>query len=878
MPVSPRLPRRLLLVPLVLAVSGTGASARAQTSNPGAYTHFEARQTHPIGLTPDGNRLLALNSTEGRLSVFDVSNPANPSPVLLAEIPVGLEPVSLRARTNDEVWVVNELSDSVSVVSLSLGVTVATLAADDEPADVVFAQDRAFISCARNNLLRVFDTVTHQELTTISLNGMQPRALAVTPDGTKVFAAFQLSGNRTTTLPPALAPPPPAPANPALPPAPKTGLIVPADDPRVPYTVLDRDVAEISVAESRVVDYYADAGTNLFDLAVDPATGALWIANTDARNLTRFEPALRGHFVDNRVSRLVPPQGEVRHHDLNSGVDYARLPNPEAQAAALAQPTALAFAPDGLSLWVAAFGSDRVARVSTADGAVLARVDVRPDGDGSGKMRGPRGLALHPSRDRLYVLNKLSDTLTVIDTAAPAAAAVLAETAVASHDPMPPAVRAGRGFLFDARLSGNGTASCASCHLDADVDGMAWDLGDPGGALVTVTGRNNSIHDLTPRPRVMHPMKGPMTTQTLRGMQSHRIFHWRGDRPSLQSFNPTFRDLMGGELLADADIDALAAYLLSLRHHPNPHRQLDRTLPPAFAGGNPARGRDLFNDHPKSHCVTCHALPTGSDENIDLMAEVGSSQPLKTVPLRTVYQRAQFDGSPGATTVTGYGLLHDGTGFRLPRGHFYVLDTLDTLQELDDVTAFLMCFDTGTAPTVGFSRTLTQSNADAPETAARLAILESQAAAAACDAVARGRLAGQWRQFLYDPTTRNYRLGTNGDPGLTRTQLLSLLGPGDALTFLGVPPDQGRRLGTDRDGDGLVDSAEPSPAVSIDQAGRAPRLSWPEDFDDWTLESETSLSTEWQPATEPRTRHDGRWQLVFPPSGPTHFFRLRRTW
>ena len=35
------------------------------------------------------------------------------APVLLSEVPVGLEPVSVRARTNGEAWVVNELSDSV---------------------------------------------------------------------------------------------------------------------------------------------------------------------------------------------------------------------------------------------------------------------------------------------------------------------------------------------------------------------------------------------------------------------------------------------------------------------------------------------------------------------------------------------------------------------------------------------------------------------------------------------------------------------------------------------------------------------------------------------------------------------------------------------
>ena len=280
--------------------------------------------------------------------------------------------------------------------------------------------------------------------------------------------------------------------------------------------------------------------------------------------------------------------GNISLHDLNPGIDYGQLPNPSALAASLAQPTSIVFSQDGARLWVAAFGSDRVAELSGADGSIVRRIDVRPSMADSRQMRGPRGLVLHPTRDRLYVMNKLSDTISVIDTAATATAPLLAETAVASHDPMPPLVRQGRGYLFDARLSGNGTGSCASCHLDTDRDGLAWDLGDPNGVMVTVNGKNNSIHDSTPRPRVMHPMKGPMTTQTLRGMQPHRIFHWRGDRPDIQSFNPTFRDLLGGSLISDDDMDALAAYLLSVRHHANPNRQLDRSLPPMLDNGSAA--------------------------------------------------------------------------------------------------------------------------------------------------------------------------------------------------------------------------------------------------------------------------------------------------
>src|SRR6187551_2835451 len=86
---------RLLPLPLAaLLLVTTASSARAQSA---AYVNFESHQTRPICLSPDGTRLFAVNTPDARLSVFDVSNPANPAPVLIAEIPVGLEPVSVNA-------------------------------------------------------------------------------------------------------------------------------------------------------------------------------------------------------------------------------------------------------------------------------------------------------------------------------------------------------------------------------------------------------------------------------------------------------------------------------------------------------------------------------------------------------------------------------------------------------------------------------------------------------------------------------------------------------------------------------------------------------------------------------------------------------------
>jgi len=842
------------------------------------YVHYEARHTHPVGLSPDGTRLFALNSPDARLSVFDVSDAANAQPVLIAEIPVGLEPVSLRARTNDEVWVVNELSDSISVVSVSGRKVLATLRAGDEPADVVFAQGKAFVSCARSNSVRVYDTASRAELVSLDVFGLYPRALAVNAAGTRVYAACLLSGNRTTILPHARAPLPPPPENPHLPDAPRTALIVPASDPRIDYTVLDHDVVEIHAETLEVLGHYGGAGTNLFDLALHPVTGDLWVANTEALNLIRFEPALRGHFVDNRLTKIALPSGTPEVFDLNAGLDYQTLPNAAALETALAQPTALVFAPDGSHAWVAAFGSDRVARVLT-DGSVTARVDVRPAG-GSGAMRGPRGLALHAGQQRLYVLNKLANTVTVIDTAT---AAVLSEVPAGSHDPMPLAVKHGRGFLFDARLSGNGTASCASCHLDADRDGLAWDLGDPGGEMVTVLGKNISAHDPADRPRTMHPMKGPMTTQTLRGLHDGTAaaapFHWRGDRPTLQSFNPTFDLLMGGGQLGEADINALADYLNSLRHHPNPHQNLDRTPPVFFELGSTTSGRNLFGIH-NNHCGVCHALPASTSHNIDLMHTVGSTQPVKDPSLALVYQKMNFFPQIGSVSLSGFGMLHDGTGSSLPTVHPYDLSELSNTQQFADVKAFVLTLDTGTAPAVGYEVTATAANRTTEPVQLDIVELENQAARGNCEVVVRGLLHGRQRQFYLDYAEEAYayRSDRAGEPLRDNAALLEMLQPGDALTWMGVPYGQGRRFGGDRDEDGILDADEPAPLPLITAPGGTLLLLWPREHPDWFAESSGTLSGPWSTVTRPRGTAGPFFSIEPLPAPGRGFFRLSRTW
>jgi len=798
----------LLLLAALLVLSGAGR-ALAQT----AYEHFESPQVHPARLTPDGTKLLVANTADSRLSVFSLASPQ--APTRLAEIPVGLEPVSVNARTNDEVWIVNSVSDSVSIVSLSQGLVVDTLLVGDEPADVVFAgsPQRAFVSVSRRNEVRVYDPSTRALVKTIPLQGNSPRALAVSPSGGSVYAAFALSGNRTTVIPASLAPPQPSPTNTSLPAPPQVGLIVDAKDPNwtsvVRYTVPDNDVVEINAGTLAVTRYFSRVGTVNLGLAVQPTTGTLYVANTEARNLVRFEPSLRGHIVDNRVTRITTGSTPaITAVDLNPGLDYSVLPNASARSTALAQPTDLVFESSGSFAWVAAFGTDRVARID-ANGAVVARVEVGPSTGATVNprtKRGPRGLALHGASGTLYVVNRISNTLSVVDTST---TAVVRELAVGAYDPSSTVIRQGRGFLYDAKLSGNGTASCASCHIDAELDMIAWDLGDRGGAMQTV------VDKVTGQTFNLHPMKGPMTTQTLKGLKGQDPLHWRGDKATFNDFNGAFAALMGGSQLTSTDMQAFTDFITTVRLAPNPNRNRDDTLPATFGGGDPRAGENTFlNEQFRSGltCNTCHTATTGgTNRSITPAAAIQESQDMKVAHLRNLYQKNGFRKTVGGTSVDGFGFIHDGSIATLDeflaQPVFGSFSTDPTRRA--NLTAYLLTFPTGMAPAVGYARTVSSANANTTAVSSDASLLQAQAQAGKIDLVVKGKVNGVVRGLYYNPLTRVYDVDASGAASLTWSQLQASAASGSShFTLLGVPPGTGVRMGIDRDADGILDANE----------------------------------------------------------------------
>jgi YVTN family beta-propeller protein len=535
-------------------------------------------------------------------------------------------------------------------------------------------------------------------------------------------------------------------------------------------------------------------------------------------------------------------------------------------------------------LYVAAFGSDRIAQVDPG-GSVLARIELCPTAPGSAadprNKRGPRGLALNAAAQRLYVLNRIANTICLIDTAANT---VLKEIPVGSYDPTPATIRQGRGFLYDAKLSGNGTMACAACHIDAEMDHLAWDLGDPGGDMVTnvVIIPDGSSGAFVTNTSAFHPMKGPMTTQTLRGLQGLDPLHWRGDRTNFLQFNVAFPALLGGAALSDADMAAYRDFINTIVYEPNPNQNLDRTYPTNFAGGDAQAGLNAFlftNYTGVLKCTQCHTAPPGpgSDRLIIISAALDESQDFKVPQLRAEYQKMRFNNAAGTNSLDGFGIVHDGTDpslqVFLSRPVFSSIRNNTTIK--NNLAAFVQCFDTGTAPAVGYTRTLSSNNVASVSATQDWSLLEAQAAVTNIDLIARGTLDGVRHGLLYQPLSGAYLTDTTNLPPLTHAQLVAKIQQGDSLTLMGVPPGSGRRLGVDRDEDGVLDGDVPAPSLGIWGNAGTLGVNWPYSAAGYNLETSSNLApTSWAGASDPvEIMHGLNW-ITNSPGPASKFYRL----
>jgi hypothetical protein len=194
---------------------------------------------------------------------------------------------------------------------------------------------------------------------------------------------------------------------------------------------------------------------------------------------------------------------------------------------------------------------------------------------------------------------------------------------------------------------------------------------------------------------------------------------------------------------------------------------------------------------------------------------IGEDQDLKVPQLRNLYKKTGFRDTTGAVNKRGFALLHDGSMDRISNllrtGHTAMFNFGSTQDSADanraDLEAFLLCFDTGIAPAVGFQVTFDGTNGADPLALGRRDTLKSQAEIGNIDLIAKGRVNGQPRGWLYLGGDQ-WEPDKAAQPAISTATLLALAGLGSEVTLSGVPPGCGTRIGIDRDGDGYLDGDE----------------------------------------------------------------------
>ena len=362
----------------------------------------------------------------------------------------------------------------------------------------------------------------------------------------------------------------------------------------VRFDLPDEDVFEIDADTLAELRSFTGVGTILFNMAVNPANGKLYVSNLESRNLTRFEgpgivggSTVQGHLAEARIA-IVSPTATVSRH-LNKHIDYSVLASdpgfdPSAKDHSLATPLGIAFSRgrrDGVRRrlrlgphrGVPGVGPrgrqlrPRCAESGLHRGARRRPRRTRPRRSTRASLRGDalrqRHLGDRP-RDAQRATAPRCSTTPSRRRSSPAGAS---STTPAS------ARRTARRPARPATSSGTSTRS-------------AWDLGNPDEAVTTnpipkeaarAVGIFPSPINGTGNVNDFHPMKGPMTTQTLRGLARSGAMHWRGDRSNGCLRN---RRLRRGALL----------------------RQLHRRLPGA------ARARDAAERAPRCRQFTDFAL------------------------------------------------------------------------------------------------------------------------------------------------------------------------------------------------------------------------------------------------------------------------------
>jgi YVTN family beta-propeller protein len=468
------------------------------------------------------------------------------------------------ARLLDELVAVR-LEDLSRAWSVPVGLEPVGLAVCRTPEG-----DRVVVANMGAHDASIVDVERREELVRV-MTGREPYGVASTPDGSRALVACRLSN-----------------------------MHIGAFD-----EVGESEVTIIDPVRTRVVMRQSLHSSHLSEsIAVVPQKAWVITPLVRVRNLVPITQVARGWVMSSglAISRTDSP-------------DVIQLPLDEANAF-YADPAGLAVHPDGSRAYLAAGGSDVVTVLdldrmaewlegaSERDKAraihhlelsydwIVARIPTRSN---------PRQVVLSPDGSRLYVGERLADTILVVDTSNNEPLERIALGDGGCWDP----IRRGDRVFNTAAKTFQGQFSCRSCHPDGHVDGLTYDFDGDG------VGDNLLLN------------------RSLRGLAGTWPFKWVGTNPSLQvQCGPRFAMvLMRTDPFDDDELKDLVAFIESL---PPARTRSAHEMEPT---PSQERGREIFfathlpDGTPiprESQCHFCHAPPLFTNR---MKTSVGTAGP-----------------------------------------------------------------------------------------------------------------------------------------------------------------------------------------------------------------------------------------------------------
>ena len=222
----------------------------------------------------------------------------------------------------------------------------------------------------------------------------------------------------------------------------------------------------------------------------------------------------------------------------------------------------------------------------------------------------PLGVTFTPDGKQIVVANYLLNAVQIVDTAT----GYIAKKIALGGPPQPSLARRGEAIFLDANRSFGSWYSCNSCHVGGHTNGGNFDTLNDGG------------------------FGKPKKTLSLRGIAETAPYTWHGWQKSLHgAVGESLRKTMQGPEPTEDDINAVEAYLRTLRYPASPFRAPDRTLT-----ASAKRGEIVFN---AKQCQSCHMPPTFTSEqvvSVGLEAPDDVYQGFNPPSLRNVYARAPY--------------------------------------------------------------------------------------------------------------------------------------------------------------------------------------------------------------------------------------------